>query len=90
LYPNDTRLGDGLLQRNGTHPLPALMAIPITTRFTIHLRGPRKRHTRGSASPMVDFDANWLTFASHLALSVEKPNSWTVVALLFWKSMIGQ
>jgi hypothetical protein len=55
-----------------------------------HLRGPRKRHTRGSASPMVDFDANWLTFASHLALSVEKPNSWTVVALLFWKSMIGQ
>jgi hypothetical protein len=39
---------------------------------------------------MVDFDANWLTFASHLALSVEKPNSWTVAALLFWKSMIGQ
>jgi hypothetical protein len=39
---------------------------------------------------MVDFDANWLTFASHLALSVEEPSSWTVVALPFWKSMIGQ
>jgi hypothetical protein len=32
---------------------------------------------------MVDFDANWLTLASHLALSVEEPSSWTVVALPF-------
>jgi hypothetical protein len=67
-----------------------ITAVQITMRFTIHLRGPRKRHIRrccfisvGAAFPMVDFDANWLTFASQLALSVDEPSSRIVDALLF-------
>jgi hypothetical protein len=90
VYPNDTRLGAALLERDATHPLPAPMAIPITMRFTIHPRGPRKRHIRRFCFPMVDFDANWLTFASQLALSFEEPSSLSAGALLFWKRMIGQ
>jgi hypothetical protein len=55
--------------------------------LAIYLRG---QQTSGSAFPTGRFDANWLTFASHLALSVQEPSSLSVVALLFWKHMIGR
>lgn len=90
VYLHDTRLGAVLLERNATHPLPALMAIPITMRFTVHLRGPRKRHVRRFCFPMVDFDARWLTFASHLALSVEETKLMDCSRLAFLKNMIGR
>ena len=32
------------------------------------------------------FDANWLTFASQLALSVQEPSSFAVVTSLFWEA----
>jgi hypothetical protein len=69
-----------LVGGNATHPLFAPIAIQITPGLAIYLRWASKRQVLLSLRD--DFDANWLTFASHLALSVQEPSSLSVVALL--------